>query len=137
MISSGFFFAPWILFFTKIDLFAGKLPRSPFEAYFLDYQGGNNCDAACDDLLHRFVGQNQSAATKQIHAHYTDTLIVLSATKDILPQLHLRESGLLQSVLPFLFLIFSKAKEDAAMDWNGMEWEGDYYLFYDGDDDHE
>jgi len=52
-------------------LFAEKLPRSPLEEYFPDYQGGNNYDAACDYLLHRFVSLNQSAATKQIYAHYT------------------------------------------------------------------
>ncbi|KJA23442.1 hypothetical protein HYPSUDRAFT_201456 [Hypholoma sublateritium FD-334 SS-4] len=60
-----------ILFLNKIDLFAEKLPRSPLEDYFPDYQGGANYDAACDYLLHRFVSLNQSAATKQIYAHYT------------------------------------------------------------------
>jgi len=60
-----------ILFLNKIDLFAEKLPRSPLEDYFPDYHGGNNYDAACDYLLHRFVSLNQSAATKQIYAHYT------------------------------------------------------------------
>ncbi|KAF8965653.1 heterotrimeric G protein alpha subunit B [Flammula alnicola] len=90
-----------ILFLNKIDLFAEKLPRSPLEDYFPDYQGGNNYDAACDYLLHRFVSLNQSAATKQIYAHYTcatDTQqikFVLSAIQDILLQLHLRECGLL------------------------------------------
>ncbi|KAF8883078.1 heterotrimeric G protein alpha subunit B [Gymnopilus junonius] len=90
-----------ILFLNKIDLFAEKLPRSPLEEYFPDYQGGNNYDAACDYLLHRFVSLNQSAATKQIYAHYTcatDTQqikFVLSAIQDILLQLHLRECGLL------------------------------------------
>ncbi|KAF9474749.1 heterotrimeric G-protein alpha subunit, GPA1-like protein [Pholiota conissans] len=90
-----------ILFLNKIDLFAEKLPRSPLEDYFPDYQGGSNYDAACDYLLHRFVSLNQSAATKQIYAHYTcatDTQqikFVLSAIQDILLQLHLRECGLL------------------------------------------
>jgi len=90
-----------ILFLNKIDLFAEKLPRSPLEDYFPDYTGGNNYDAACDYLLHRFVSLNQSAVTKQIYAHYTcatDTQqikFVLSAIQDILLQLHLRECGLL------------------------------------------
>ncbi|KAJ7710221.1 heterotrimeric G-protein alpha subunit, GPA1-like protein [Mycena metata] len=90
-----------ILFLNKIDLFAEKLPRSPLGDYFPDYQGGANYDAACDYLLHRFVSLNQSAATKQIYAHYTcatDTQqikFVLSAIQDILLQLHLREAGLL------------------------------------------
>nr|UYO72601.1 heterotrimeric G protein alpha subunit [Flammulina filiformis] len=90
-----------ILFLNKIDLFAEKLPRSPLGDYFPDYTGGDNYDAACDFLLHRFVSLNQSAATKQIYAHYTcatDTQqikFVLSAIQDILLQLHLRECGLL------------------------------------------
>jgi guanine nucleotide-binding protein G(i) subunit alpha len=90
-----------ILFLNKIDLFAEKLPRSPLGDYFPDYNGGDNYDAACDYLLHRFVSLNQSAATKQIYAHYTcatDTQqikFVLSAIQDILLQIHLRECGLL------------------------------------------
>lgn len=90
-----------ILFLNKIDLFAEKLPRSPLGDYFPDYHGGDNYDAACEYLLHRFVSLNQSAATKQIYAHYTcatDTQqikFVLSAIQDILLQLHLRECGLL------------------------------------------
>jgi len=90
-----------ILFLNKIDLFAEKLPRSPLGDYFPDYTGGDNYDAACDYLLHRFVSLNQSALTKQIYAHYTcatDTQqikFVLSAIQDILLQLHLRECGLL------------------------------------------
>ncbi|KAG9082446.1 guanine nucleotide-binding protein subunit alpha, partial [Ceratobasidium sp. 392] len=60
-----------ILFLNKIDLFAEKLPHSPMGDYFPDYQGGDNYDAACDYLLHRFVSLNQSAASKQIYAHYT------------------------------------------------------------------
>ncbi|KAJ7603240.1 guanine nucleotide binding protein, alpha subunit [Mycena polygramma] len=89
-----------ILFLNKIDLFAEKLAEEPGD-YFPDYQGGDNYDAACDYLLHRFVSLNQSAATKQIYAHYTcatDTQqikFVLSAIQDILLQLHLRECGLL------------------------------------------
>ncbi|KAJ4485193.1 guanine nucleotide binding protein alpha subunit [Lentinula aciculospora] len=90
-----------ILFLNKIDLFADKLPRSPLGDYFPDYTGGDNYDAACEYLLHRFMSLNQSAATKQIYAHYTcatDTRqikFVLSAIQDILLQLHLREAGLL------------------------------------------
>lgn len=60
-----------ILFLNKIDLFAQKLPISPMGEYFPDYTGGANYDAACDYLLHRFVSLNQSAASKQIYAHYT------------------------------------------------------------------
>lgn len=60
-----------ILFLNKIDLFAQKLPRSPLGDYFPDFNGGDNYDAACAYLLNRFVSLNQSAATKQIYAHYT------------------------------------------------------------------
>jgi len=90
-----------ILFLNKIDLFAEKLPNSPMGDYFPDYTGGDNYDAACEYLLHRFVSLNQSAQNKQIYAHYTcatDTQqikFVLSAIQDILLQLHLRECGLL------------------------------------------
>jgi len=58
-----------ILFLNKIDLFAEKLHTSFASDYFPDYTGGNNYDAACDYLLHRFVSLNQSTATKQIYAH--------------------------------------------------------------------
>jgi hypothetical protein len=60
-----------ILFLNKIDLFAEKLPRSPLGDYFPDYAGGGDYNAACEYLLQRFVSLNQSAATKQIYAHYT------------------------------------------------------------------
>jgi guanine nucleotide-binding protein G(i) subunit alpha len=123
-----------ILFLNKIDLFAEKLQHSPLERYFPDYRGAGGSgrggqagaeeeyDAACEYFLHRFVSLNQSAASKQIYAHYTcatDTqqikcewlpqisatfnviadafwiVVVLSAIQDILLQLHLREIGLL------------------------------------------
>src|SRR5260221_8168371 len=102
-----------ILFLNKIDLFAEKLPRSPLGDYFPDYTGGYDYNSACEYLLQRFVSLNQSAATKQIYAHYTcatDTnqirctsshcpfhkthakrcsLVVLNAISDILLQIHL------------------------------------------------
>lgn len=70
-LNAGTFMLGQILFLNKIDLFAEKLPHSPLGDYFPDYTGGNNYDAACDYLLHRFVALNQNAATKQIYAHYT------------------------------------------------------------------
>jgi len=90
-----------ILFLNKIDLFADKIQHSPLVDFFPEYTGGDDYDAACDYLLHRFVTLNQAATTKQIYAHYTcatDTQqikFVLSAIQDILLQLHLRECGLL------------------------------------------
>ncbi|RXW12157.1 hypothetical protein EST38_g13696 [Candolleomyces aberdarensis] len=59
-----------ILCLNKIDLFAEKLPRSPLDDYFPDLSGGDNCGAACDYLLHRFVYLNQSAPIRQMYAHY-------------------------------------------------------------------
>ena len=55
----------------QIDLFADKIRHSPLGDFFTDYTGGDNYDAACDYLLHRFVSLNQAASTKQIYAHYT------------------------------------------------------------------
>ncbi|KAJ7759843.1 hypothetical protein B0H14DRAFT_2634300 [Mycena olivaceomarginata] len=92
-------FPPSSLLVVKLRIHANA--SSSQGDYFPDYQGGDNYDAACDYLLHRFVSLNQSAATKQICAHYTcatDTQqikFVLSAIQDILLQLHLRECGLL------------------------------------------
>ncbi|KAE9396831.1 G-alpha-domain-containing protein [Gymnopus androsaceus JB14] len=90
-----------ILFLNETDIFAEKLPRSPLGEYFPDYKSGNNYDAACEYLLHRFVSLNQNTATKQIHVHYTCTTdtqqikCVLDSIRDILFQNHLRERGLL------------------------------------------
>lgn len=64
-----------ILLLNKIDLLAKKLPLSPMADYFQDYAGGDDFEAACDYLLHRFISLNRNA-TKQIYAHYicaTDT----------------------------------------------------------------
>ncbi|GAW07766.1 heterotrimeric G protein alpha subunit B [Lentinula edodes] len=107
-----------ILFLNKIDLFAEKLPRSPLGDYFPDYTGGDNYDAACEYLLHRFVSLNQSAATKQIYAHYTcatDTQqikFVLSAIQDILLQLHLREFSYPYEFLSIPVLALHSSLED-------------------------
>ncbi|KAJ7249659.1 heterotrimeric G protein alpha subunit B [Mycena rebaudengoi] len=101
MCNSRWFVKTSIILFLKIDTFAEKLERSPLADYFPDYTGGNNYDAACDYLLHRFVSLNQSAATKQIYAHYISAedaqqiKFVLSSIQDILLQNHLREQGLL------------------------------------------
>ncbi|KAJ6522081.1 G protein alpha-subunit [Mycena vulgaris] len=99
--NSQWFVKTSIILFLNIDGLMDKLQRSPLADYFPDYTGGDNYDAACDYLLHRFVSLNQSAETKQIYAHYTSTAdsqqvkFLLSAIQDILLQLHLREVGLL------------------------------------------
>jgi len=76
-----------ILFLNKIDRFKEKLPVSPMQNYFPDYdgkhalinpdsartntsQGGADYAAACDYILNRFVSLNQ-AETKQIYTHFT------------------------------------------------------------------
>lgn len=59
-----------ILFLNKIDRFREKLPISPMKAYFPDYEGGANYEAACDYILQRFVSLNQQEQ-KQIYTHFT------------------------------------------------------------------
>ncbi|CAG8566297.1 595_t:CDS:2 [Ambispora leptoticha] len=89
-----------ILFLNKIDRFKEKLPISPMNKYFPDYEGGDNYDAACDYILNRFVSLNQSDV-KQIYTHFTcatDTQqikFVMAAVNDIIIQTNLRDCGLL------------------------------------------
>ncbi|CAG8484455.1 2880_t:CDS:2 [Ambispora gerdemannii] len=89
-----------ILFLNKIDRFKEKLPHSPMNTYFPDYEGGDNYDAACDYILNRFVSLNQSDV-KQIYTHFTcatDTQqikFVMAAVNDIIIQTNLRDCGLL------------------------------------------
>jgi len=89
-----------ILFLNKIDRFKDKLPISPMNKYFPDYEGGDNYDAACDYILNRFVSLNQSDV-KQIYTHFTcatDTQqikFVMAAVNDIIIQTNLRDCGLL------------------------------------------
>ena len=89
-----------ILFLNKIDRFKDKLPVSPLNKHFPDYEGGDNYDAACDYLLNRFVALNQSDV-KQIYTHFTcatDTnqiKFVMAAVNDIIIQTNLRDCGLL------------------------------------------
>ena len=79
-----------ILFLNKIDRFKEKLPVSPMQNYFPDYEGkldqngtngrswqrsntaegGPDYAAACDYILNRFVSLNQHE-TKQIYTHFT------------------------------------------------------------------
>ncbi|KAJ7032646.1 heterotrimeric G protein alpha subunit B [Mycena alexandri] len=90
-----------ILFLTDIDKFAEKLPRNPLADYFPDYEGGDNYDAACDYMLHRFVSLNQTAAKRQIYVHYVSSTdnqqikYLLSGIQDILLQLDMRRRRLL------------------------------------------
>ncbi|KAL1921274.1 uncharacterized protein VTP21DRAFT_10990 [Calcarisporiella thermophila] len=89
-----------ILFLNKIDLFREKLPRSPLQHYFPDYQGGSDFEAACEYLQGRFVSLNQSVE-KRIYTHFTcatDTTQVkytIAACNDIIISSNLKSIGLL------------------------------------------
>ncbi|KAJ1910876.1 guanine nucleotide-binding protein subunit alpha [Tieghemiomyces parasiticus] len=89
-----------ILFLNKIDLFRAKLPKSPLDQYFPDYEGGTNYDRACDYLHKRFVSLNQSDK-KQVYTHFTcatDThqiKFVMAAINDIIIQANIQDCGLL------------------------------------------
>lgn len=49
-----------ILFLNKVDLFKGKLERSPLGAYFPDYSGGSDVNRAAKYLLWRFNQVNRA-----------------------------------------------------------------------------
>jgi guanine nucleotide-binding protein G(i) subunit alpha len=89
-----------ILFLNKIDRFREKLPVSPMNKYFPDFEGGDDYDLACDYILNRFVSLNQSEV-KQIYTHFTcatDTnqiKFVMAAVNDIIIHTNLRDCGLL------------------------------------------
>jgi len=89
-----------ILFLNKIDRFREKLPISPMNKYFPEFEGGDNYEAACDYILNRFVSLNQSEV-KQIYTHFTcatDTeqiKFVMAAVNDIIIHTNLRDCGLL------------------------------------------
>ncbi|KAK9763934.1 guanine nucleotide-binding protein subunit alpha [Basidiobolus ranarum] len=89
-----------ILFLNKIDLFREKLITSPMSDYFLDYDGGEDYDKACEFITNCFKSLNHSSS-KKIYTHFTcatDTQqigFVMTAVNDILIQSNLRECGLL------------------------------------------
>jgi len=49
-----------ILFLNKVDLFRGKLKKSPLGAYFPDYSGGDDVNRATKYLLWRFNQVNRA-----------------------------------------------------------------------------
>lgn len=89
-----------ILFLNKIDIFKNKISKSPIEAHFPDYRGGDDYDQACEYFRKRFVSLNQSEA-KQVYPHFTcatDTSqikFVMSAVNDIIIRKNLADVGLL------------------------------------------
>lgn len=89
-----------ILFLNKIDIFKEKLPVSPLNKYFPEFDGGDNYDKACDFFKKKFEALNQSDV-KQVYTHFTcatDTAqikFVMAAVNDIIIQDNLRDCGLL------------------------------------------
>lgn len=88
-----------VLFLNKIDVFASKLPYSPLENYFPDYNGGDNINKAVKYILWRFTQVNRSGINIYPHVtQATDTsniLLVFAAVKETLLENSLRDSGIL------------------------------------------
>lgn len=88
-----------VLFLNKIDVFADKLPYSPLENYFSDYNGGNNINKAAKYILWRFTQVNRSGLNIYPHVtQATDTSnieLVFAAVKETILENSLRDSGLL------------------------------------------
>lgn len=88
-----------VLFLNKIDVFADKLPYSPLENYFPDYNGGNNINKAAKYILWRFTQVNRSGLNIYPHVtQATDTSniqLVFAAVKETILENSLRDSGLL------------------------------------------
>lgn len=49
-----------ILFLNKIDIFQKKIPRSPLEKYYPEYQGGPDIEKATKFILWKFVNKNRA-----------------------------------------------------------------------------
>ncbi|KAG8528490.1 G protein alpha subunit [Bacidia gigantensis] len=88
-----------ILFLNKVDLFKGKLERSPLGKYFPDYSGGNDVNRAAKYLLWRFNQVNRAHLNLYPHlTQATDTSnirLVFAAVKDTILHNALADSGIL------------------------------------------
>jgi len=88
-----------ILFLNKVDLFKGKLARSPLGNYFPDYSGGNDVNRAAKYLLWRFNQVNRAHLNLYPHlTQATDTSnirLVFAAVKETILQNALKDSGIL------------------------------------------
>lgn len=88
-----------VLFLNKIDVFASKLPHSPLEAHFPDYNGGNNINKAVKYILWRFTQVNRLGLNIYPHVtQATDTSniqVVFAAVKETILENSLRDSGIL------------------------------------------
>ncbi|KAM9939022.1 hypothetical protein OXX80_001497 [Metschnikowia pulcherrima] len=88
-----------VLFLNKIDVFASKLPDSPLENHFPDYNGGDNLNKAVKYILWRFTQVNRSGLNVYPHVtQATDTSniqLVFTALKETILENTLRDSGIL------------------------------------------
>lgn len=88
-----------VLFLNKIDVFASKLPYSPLETHFPDYNGGENINKAVKYILWRFNKVNRSGLNIYPHVtQATDTSniqLVFAAVKETILENSLRDSGIL------------------------------------------
>ncbi|SGZ50876.1 CIC11C00000005915 [Sungouiella intermedia] len=88
-----------VLFLNKIDVFASKLPYSPLERHFPDYNGGDNINKAVKYILWRFTQVNRSGLNIYPHVtQATDTSniqLVFAAVKETILENSLRDSGIL------------------------------------------
>lgn len=88
-----------VLFLNKIDVFAEKIPYSPLENHFTDYNGGNNINKAAKYILWRFTQVNRSGLNIYPHVtQATDTSniqLVFAAVKETILENSLRDSGIL------------------------------------------
>lgn len=88
-----------VLFLNKIDVFASKLPYSPLEKHFPDYNGGDNINKAVKYILWRFTQVNRLGLNIYPHVtQATDTSnieLVFAAVKETILENSLRDSGIL------------------------------------------
>jgi guanine nucleotide-binding protein subunit alpha len=88
-----------VLFLNKIDIFTEKLPHSPLENYFPDYEGGNDVQKAAKYIFWRFSQANR--ANLNIYAHLTQATdtsnirFVMGAVKETILQNSLKDSGII------------------------------------------
>lgn len=90
-----------VLFLNKIDVLASKLPYSPLEDYFPDYNGGNSINKAVKYILYRFNKLNRSGLNIYPHVtQATDTSniqLVFAAVSETILENSLRDSGILNT----------------------------------------
>ncbi|KAL0096550.1 G protein alpha subunit [Phycomyces blakesleeanus] len=88
-----------VLFLNKIDVFEAKLPKSPLENYFPDYEGGPDPKKAAKFILWKFDQLNR--ANLNVYPHLTQATdtsnirLVFAAIKETILQNALKDSGIL------------------------------------------